>query len=417
LLQDQLQHAIKVAKRNGLPVVVMLIDIVRLSDINDILGYGGGDLVLQEIASRLQKSLRESDIVARLGGDEFVIVLQDVLFEDVGVAVAKIRVLFEQNISVDDTSLEIEAVFGVAMYPEHGETSDILLQRANIAMRVAKKEISDFSIYSSDDDPHSLRRLKLFGELRQAITNKELLLYYQPQIDISTGRIISVEALARWPHPDSGMIPPDDFIPMIEQSGLIRPFTLWVLEEAIMQLRHWSQQGINLSIAVNLSARNLLDPDLPNAIAAMLESHRLSSAQLTLEVTESAIMTRPENALKLLTKLHEMGFKLSIDDFGTGYSSLAYLKKFPVDELKIDQSFVFDLADRDDDAIIVRSTIELAHNMGMKVVAEGVESEDILSTLSILNCDLAQGYYMSRPIAAQDLEIWLAESPWGISAS
>ncbi len=414
LLQDRLQYALKVAKRDALPVAVILIDVARLSDVNDILGHSGGDLVLQEIASRLQKSLRDSDTVARLGSDEFALVLPTVLFEHIDVTAAKIRSLFEQSITVEDTALEIEAVFGIALYPEHGDEPDILLQRANIALRAAKKATIDFSIYDPENDPGSLRQLKLFGELRQALTQKELFLYYQPQIDIRTNRIISVEALARWSHPVEGVIPPNDFIPMVEQSGLIKAFTLWVLEEAIEQLKRWSQQGIDLTIAVNLSARNLLDPHLPDAIAAMLESHNVSPEHLTLEVTESAIMTRPENALKLLTRLHDMGFKLSIDDFGTGYSSLAYLKKFPMDELKIDQSFVFGLATNDDDAIIVRSTIELAQNMGLKVVAEGVEDEDVLDMLSILNCDLAQGYYMSRPVPVQELESWLVESPWGL---
>jgi len=414
LLQDRLQHSLKAAKRDSWPLAVILIDVVRLSDVNDIIGHGGGDLVLQEVANRLWKTLRESDTVARLTGDEFVLVLPRVLCEHIDVTVAKIRSLFEQSITIEDTALEIEAALGIALYPEHGDTPDILLQHANIALRTAKKESLEFSIYDPEQDPFSLRQLKLFGELRQALAKKELTLYYQPQIDLSSNRVKSVEALARWSHPVEGMIPPNDFIPMIEQSGLIKPFTLWVLDEAIEQLNRWSQQGIDLSIAVNLSARNLLDPQLPYAIEKMLESHSVDPAHLTLEVTESAIMTRPESALKILTKLHDMGLKLSIDDFGTGYSSLAYLKKFPVDELKIDQSFVFDLAKNNEDTIIVRSTIDLAQNMGLKVVAEGVEDEHVLAKLSTLSCNLAQGYYMSRPVPIQELENWLLDSPWGL---
>ncbi len=414
LLHDRLQHALKAAKRDSLHLAIIIIDIARLNDINATFGHSGGDLVLQEIANRLRKSLRKSDTVARLDSAEFALVMPAALFEHIHITIDKIHSLFEQTITVDDVALEIEAVFGIAMYPDHGDTADILLQRANIALRAAKKETFEFSVYDLENDPSSLRRLKLFGELRQAIMKKELFLHYQPQIDIRTSKIISVEALARWHHPVEGMIPPNDFIPMIEQSGLIKPFTLWVLDEAIGQLKRWSQQGVNLTIAVNLSARNLLDPRLPDAIAAMLEIHNVDPTRLTLEVTESAIMTRPEKALKILTRLHDMGFKLSIDDFGTGYSSLAYLKKFPVDELKIDQSFVFDLAKNNEDIIIVRSTIDLAQNMGLKVVAEGVEDEHVLAKLSTLSCNLAQGYHMSRPLPIQDLENWLLDSPWGL---
>ena len=241
--------------------------------------------------------------------------------------------------------------------------------------------------------------------------------FCQPKVDIKSGHIMGVEALARWQHPLEGMISPADFIPMVEQSGLIRPFTRWVIEEAIVQLRNWKADGIELSIAVNLSTRNLLDPELPGTIAELLEQYQVSACNLCLEITESALMSRPEQALKVLKRLHEMGAKLSIDDFGTGYSSLAYLKKLPVDELKIDQSFIFGLIDNEDDAVIVRSTIELAHNLGLRVVAEGVESKAVMEKLKIENCDIAQGYYLSWPLPRAELQQWLHTSPWGLQGT
>ena len=410
LLHDRLHQALRVARRNSKPVTVIVIDVVRLSDVNDVIGHAGGDLVLLEISKRLRRSLHESDTVARIGGDEFALVL----FENVDVTVAKIQKLFEQTVTVEDTPLRIEAKFGIALYPEHGNEPNILLQRATIALHTAKKENIDYSIYNLSHNEHGVRRLKLFGELRQALSNNELFLHYQPQIDIKTSQVKSVEALARWFHPTHGLIAPDDFIPMVEQSGLIKPFTHLVLEEAIRQIKHWSSLGFDIPICVNLSARNLLDPLLPDAIAKLLESQNVGPAYLTLEVTESAIMDRPERALKVLTSLHDMGLKLSIDDFGTGYSSLSYLKELPVSEMKIDQSFILGLPESQDNIIIVRSTIDLAHNMGMEIAAEGVEDEHVLAQLSALGCDIAQGYFISRPLSAQELESWLRESHWGL---
>ena len=417
LFQDRLIYALKAARRGASALAVLTIDVMRLREVNDILGHGAGDFVLQEVASRLQKTLRESDTLARLGGDEYAIILPGVSMQQVDIAVGKIQQQFELPVNIEDISLEVEAAIGIALYPEHGDEPALLLQHADIAMHVAKNESTGFSVYNHEGNPYTLRRLKLLGELRQAIEKMELVLYYQPQIDLKTGRITSVEALARWPHPSEGIIPPDEFIPMVEKSGLIQPFTHWVLEDAIRQVKRWTEAGIDLTIAVNLSARNLIDVNLPGDIEKLLDSYNVSPAQLTLEVTESAIMSRPETALSILTQLHNIGFKLSIDDFGTGYSSLAYLKKLPVSELKIDQSFVFGLTTNDDDAVIVRSTIELAQNMGLKVVAEGVEDQDILDTLVVLGCDIAQGYHMSRPLPVEELDVWLANSPWGFEDS
>jgi len=414
LLHDRLEHSLKVAHRDTLTLAVFAVDVVRLGEVNDLLGHQSGDIVIQEVASRLQNELRESDTVARLAGDEFVLVLPGVDTKKIDAIADKLQLLFEQPFVVNNVFLEIEVAIGISLYPNHGNEPDVLLQHADIAMRIAKSEATGYSIYMPENDPFSLRRLRLNGEIRQAISEKKLVLYYQPKIDIKPNRIVSVEALARWPHPENGMITPNDFIPIVEQSGLIRPFTLWVLEQAIEQCKLWTDQGIDLSIAVNLSTRNLLDPELPRNIANLLETYKINPACLTLEITESAVMTRPEHALKTLTQLNNMGLKLSIDDFGTGYSSLASLKKLPVKELKIDKSFVFGLTTNQDDAVIVRSTIDLAHNLGLQAVAEGVESQATLDQLALLDCDVAQGYHMGRPMPVEELNNWLNNSDWGI---
>lgn len=410
LLQDRLAHALKIARQEKSPLAVIMVGVARLQEINDLLGHQNGDLVLKEVADRLQKALHESGTVARLSGDEFAIVLPGTDAKQAHLTVVMIQKLFEQPVIIEDTSLELEAAIGIAQYPDHGEAPAILIQRADIAMRVAKHEASGFSVYNSNDDPFSVRRLRLHGELRQAIKDETLTVYYQPKIDIKTGKVTSVEALARWPHPTDGMIAPADFIPMVEQSGLIRPFTLWVLEQSIKQSQLWADAGIDLAVAVNLSTRNLLDPSLAESIAQLLEFHQVPPHRLTLEITESAVMSRPEHALKILNRLHAMGIKISIDDFGTGYSSLAYLKQLPVSELKIDYSFVSGIVSNENDAVIVRSTIDLAHNLGLSVVAEGVEDKNTLDLLSILRCDTAQGYYFSRPLPSEELSSWLAES-------
>ncbi len=414
LFQDRLRHALKVAKRDVLPLIVIVIDVVRLGHINDALGYSGGDVILQAVAKRLKSTFRGSDTVARLDGDVFALVLPAINMQQVKTPLLKILQLFETPVVVEDISLEIDLAMGVSLYPDHGEEQGILLQRADIAMRSAKKGSVEYSIYDPEQDPQSLKQLKLLGELRQALEHKELQLHYQPQIDLATGKTVSVEALARWSHPEQGMIPPTDFIPMVEQSGLIKSFTLWVLQEAITQIRDWLNRGIDLRVGVNLSTRNLLDPDLPDLIAEILNEHDVSPEYLILEVTESAVMSRPEYAMKVLRRLHDMGIKLSVDDFGTGYSSFEYLTKMPVDVLKIDRSFILGMDSSEDDSMIVRSIIDLSQNLGLEVVAEGVEDNLTLTILSTLKCNIAQGYYLCRPVPVHELEIWLHKSAWGL---
>ena len=413
LLQDRFLQALKTVRRDAAPLAVLVVDVMRLREVNDILGHRCGDLVLQEVARRLQKDLRGSDTVARLAGDEFAIILPGVGADHVSGVTGTLVKNIEQAIIIDDTPLEIEIAIGVALYPDHGDEASVLLQRADIAMRVAKTERLCYLIYDPHDDPFSAWHLKLFGELRQAIHDRALVLYYQPKVDIASGKVTGVEALARWPHPVEGLIAPADFIPLVEQSGVIRPFTLWVLEEAVIQCARWRDAGLHLTLAVNLSTRNLLDPGLADHIAQLLDRYRVSAAQLVLEITESAAMSRSETAVKTIHRLHAIGLGLSIDDFGTGYSSLSYLKRLPVSELKIDQSFVSGMLKNEHDAVIVRSTIELAHNLGLKVVAEGVENTQTLGMLAELGCDVAQGYHYSRPLTAPALQNWLAARSGG----
>lgn len=412
LLKDRINHELSRARREESMVSIFLIDVRRLKEVNEILGYISGDNLLIEVATRLKQIVRKSDTISSMGGDEFALVLPSVNMHQAPLIAEKIHSLFEQSIVIENTALDVEVAIGMAIYPDHGENADLLIQHADIAMQLAKNDVNAWSIYNPENDPRSLHKLKLQGELRQALINKELRLYYQPQIDIETKQVISVEALARWPHATLGMIAPDNFIPMIESSGLIRPFTMWVLQEAMQQRLIWSEQGINIIIGINLSARNIIDQKLPILIRQLLIDNKVKAEHFTLEVTESAIMSRPDIAIQVLMELHEMGFRLSIDDFGTGYSSLAYLKKLPVSELKIDQSFVFGLTSNNDDLKIVKSTIDLSHNMDLKVIAEGVESEEILDVLTTLQCDIAQGYFISKPKPADEFISWLNASTW-----
>lgn len=415
LFTDRLTLALAIAQRETQPLTIILLNIARLKEVNDTVGHHNGDIVLQEVARRITMALRKTDTVARLSGDEFAILLPGVGKESATFTIETIQKAMETPTMIDDSPLDIEVYMGVAVYPQHGEDATVLLSRADVAMRMAKNEVGGFFIYDYSHDPYSRRRLSLLGELRQAIAQDELVLYYQPQIDIASGKVMGVEALVRWPRTADDMVSPEEFIPLAEQTGLIRPLTLWVLEQAVQQYERWRTSGFNLKISVNLSARNLLDPTMPDMLEKILAARQVTSDGLMLEVTESAVMLHPERALKILTQLQAMGASLSVDDFGTGYSSLAYLKKLPVCELKIDQSFVFGMVKNENDAIIVRSTIDLAHNLGLKVVAEGVEDQETLLLLASFGCDIGQGYFFARPMPAENFTRWLSESPWGIS--
>ncbi|MDC4228014.1 MAG: EAL domain-containing protein [Candidatus Manganitrophus sp.] len=412
LLQDRLQQAILSARRDKKALALLVMDLDRFKEINNILGHDYGDLLLQQVGPRLREVLRESDTVARLGGDEFAILLLSIGLDGAILAAEKILRHFLSPFVVDCLSLEVGTSIGIALFPEHGDDANTLLRRADMAMYEAKQQGTGYAVYSPQHERHNSSHMILMGDLRHAIDRNELFLQYQPKIDLKTQSIIGAEALVRWQHPSRGTVPPDQFIPLSEQGGLIKPLTLWVLKAALSQCRSWHQAGLKLSVAVNLSARNLQDPQLPDQVARLLRASDVEPEWLHLEITESVIMADPARAMEILNQLSKMEVHLSIDDFGTGYSSLGYLKKLPVDEIKIDKSFVKEMAVEEDDAIIVRSTIDLAHNLGLKVVAEGIETREIFDRLIALGCDAAQGYYISRPISPADLLHWLTHSPW-----
>lgn len=407
LFDDRLGDAIAVAKRESQPLALILIDIDRLRDIKNTLGPRSTDIVLQEIGLRLQNVLRDGDTVARLGGGEFALALPGVGI-DYAVEVAKFtRQQLTASFLLDEVPLHVDVDMGIVLFPDHGDDSDLLLQRADVAVGQARKEKVDYVIYDPERDPFSLRRLTLFGSLRDAIKKGDFVLHYQPKVDFASGDIVSVEALVRWLHPQEGMLSPMEFIPLAEHTGLIKPLTAWVLNEAIRQCHTCKQQGLNARVAVNLSAADLQQLQLPDQVAETLAQWGMQPHDLVLEITESAIMDDPERAMQVLARLDEMGIELSIDDFGTGYSSLAYLRKLPVREVKIDQSFVFGLASNDDDATIVHSIINLAHDLGLKVVAEGIESQQVWDVLAGFGCDTGQGSYVSPPIAKEELIAWM----------
>lgn len=412
LLVDRLQQSLFHSQREGLPVALLLIEFCRIKEITDTLGHRSSDAVIKQIGPRLQKTLRESDTIARLDAGNFAVLLSNVGQENVALIAKKIINSLERPFNVGDLELEVGAFIGIAIFPEHGDDADTLFRQADVAMSLAKKQGRDFVIYTADSDPHHVDKLTLMTDLRQAIGNNELQLYYQPKIDVKTQQVIGAEALIRWFHPLRGLVPPDDFIPKAEQTGLIKPLTKWVIEQALQQGHEWDKQGIPLNIAINVSQRSLYDRELINQIADTMQRLNIKYCSLDIEITETAIMDQPEQSMLTLQELHNMGIHLSIDDFGTGFTSLAYLKELPVDELKIDKSFIMNMLNDGKDIMIVRSIIELAHSLGRVVVAEGVESQEILDLLRTLYCDTAQGFYMSRPLPACDFEHWLKTSAW-----
>jgi diguanylate cyclase (GGDEF)-like protein len=410
LFHDRVRQALTSARRDHVPAAVMIMDLDRFKEVNDTLGHASGDELLKQVGLRLSASLRESDTVARLGGDEFGVLLPKVVDAEAAVAVArKLRTTLEEPFTIHGLTLQMEASVGIALYPDHGGDVQSLLQRADVAMYVAKEHPAGCEVYTRERDDYSPDRLTLLTELRRAIDRGELLLHYQPKADLRTGEIHGVEALVRWQHPERGMIPPDEFIPAAQKTGVIGPLTMFVLDEALRQCRTWSLQGLELCVAVNLSTRNLLDLHLPEAVGELLARWEVPAGLLELEITESTILADPVRAMQILSRLDEMGVRLSIDDFGTGYSSLAYLKRLPVDELKIDKSFILGMDESENDEVIVRSTIDLGRNLGLRVVAEGVESAQGWSRLAQLGCNVAQGYYLSRPVPAAELTAWLRQ--------
>ena len=408
LLRERVAQELQTQERTHL--ALLLLDLDHFQEVNDTFGHQQGDVILQQVGERLCHALAASTTVAHTGGDEFVILLPGADEADVREAMVIIYHVFDLPFLIQEFPMHIEASIGIAISSTHETDFSTLLRQADVAMYIAKRKHSGYVFYQPELDPYTPRRLGLLGALRAAIAGGELALYYQPQIDLQTGIVHSVEALIRWNHPDYGYVPPDQFIPLAEQTGLILPLTAWVLEAAIKQCADWLQQGIQLSVSVNLSAHNLHEADLSARIAHLLELYALPARYLCVEVTESAVMTDIKQALEILNSISEMGIKIAVDDFGTGYSSLAYLKRLPVNELKIDLLFVKQMTTDRVDAIIVQSTIRMARDLGLKVIAEGVEDLETSNLLAEYGCDCGQGYLWSRPIPGKDLELWLEKT-------
>ncbi|MEP6476178.1 MAG: EAL domain-containing protein [Actinomycetota bacterium] len=409
LFQQRLQEAIADAEKAGSSLAVMIMDLDHFKEINDTLGHHYGDLLLQEIGPRLSAALRPGDLMARLGGDEFGVVLPRLSEDHIAIRVAeRLMEEMEHPVVVEGIALDVSASIGIATYPVHSDDVETLLRRADVAMYAAKESGSGYEVYSPALDKNSPSRLTLIGQVRPAIDNDEFFLHYQPKARLSDGRVTGVEALIRWQHPERGLVPPDEFIPLVERTVLLRPLTQFVLNEALRQWHQWSHAGTQLEVAVNLSPRSLLDPQLPEVVGELLERWGVPPRFLTLELTESFLMTDSGRSLGVLAALSKIGLLLSIDDFGTGYSSLSYLKRLPIGEIKIDRSFVMNMHENANDAMIVRATVDLGRNLGLRVVAEGVETQEAWDQLAEQRCDIAQGYFLCRPIPAQQLTEWLA---------
>ena len=413
LFQDRLNQATLLLQREKKPFAVFQVDLDRFKAINDTLGHDVGDMVLQEVARRIQGVLRETDTAARMGGDEFALLLPGIGDMNAAAIVAqKIVDAAASPIVIRGHTLDVGASIGIAIAPQHGEGGDELMRRADAAMYEAKQTRGGYSFFRSDLETLVQERNLQLTELRRAIANDEMVIHYQPKIDFVTHAVSGAEALVRWQHPTRGLILPDDFIPLAEKSGLIKILTPLVLKKALAQCAIWRRAGLNLTIAVNISAINLQDEGFSTRVAELVKDLNADASWLELEVTESAIMSNPLLAIANIKVLSEMGAQISIDDFGTGYSSMTYLKKLLVAKIKIDKSFVMEMSTDKNDSVIVQSTIDLGHNLGMKVVAEGVENAESWARLKELGCDAAQGYYMSRPLSAEKFSDWLTHSPW-----
>ncbi len=407
LLHDRMEQAINAARRDHRNLTLLMIDLDRFKEINDTLGHHVGDNVLKEVGQRLLVTLRQIDTVARLGGDEYAILLPDTNIAFAEVITKKISSTLEKVFIIDELKLFIKASIGLAEYPTHGKDAATLIQHADVAMYIAKRGQLGYAVYDPQDDEYSIGRLALISDLRDALANNALKLHYQPKLKLETETTVGVEALLRWEHQTYGAIPPDQVISLAEQTGLIDDVTKWVFKETVRQIEIWQKQNRSIDVSINLSMYNLKNPDLNHYIETLFRDSRVNPASITLEITESAMMANPKRSLKTLLDISSMGINLSIDDFGTGFSSLAYLKKLPVNELKIDKSFVMDIVEDENDFTIVKSTIDLAHNLGIRVIAEGVENEEVYGILKDLDCDEVQGFFISYPLEPGQLEVFL----------
>jgi diguanylate cyclase (GGDEF)-like protein len=404
-LMGEIEHARATKGR----MAVMLMDLDHFKEINDTLGHHFGDLLLQEIGPRLSSVLRDNDLMARLGGDEFGIVLPDLPSEDVALRIAD-RVLeeLEQPVAVEGLALDVSGSIGIAMFPMHAEDAEALLRRADVAMYVAKENGGGYEVYQDSFDRHNPQRLTLIGQVRPALESGEFVMFYQPKVRLMDGRVAGAEALIRWEHPTLGLVPPDEFIPLVEKTVLLRPLTHYVAETVLRQWREWAGMGIRLPIAINVSPRSLLDSDFPDSIEQLLQEADVPPAFLRIELTEGFLMGDSGRSIAVLDALANVGVGLSIDDFGTGYSSLSYLKRLPIEEIKVDRSFVMQMHVDANDFMIVRATVDLGRNLGLRVVAEGVEDLATFDRLAEFGCDEAQGYYISKPMSAIEFTRWLS---------
>ncbi len=410
LFHDRIEQAILLAERTKQRFVVMIMDLDRFKEINDSLGHHAGDVLLQEVALRLREVLRSTDTVARLGGDEFGVLSVDAIDVTVATALAeRMRKAVEQPLRIDELDLDVECSIGIALYPVHGETVVDLLKHADFAMYAAKQRGTSFEVYAPTDKPITTEQIGLVAEFRRALDDRQLVAHYQPVVELSSGRVRSLEALVRWRHPRHGLLLPGEFLPLIEQTSLINGMTIEILDQALAQSRVWCDEGLDLRVAVNLSPRSLQDPSLPGELERLLEKWSIEPSRLDIEITESTVMSHQKRALEALEALRTLGVGLVLDDFGTGYSSLTFLRGLPIDKIKIDRSFVEHMETSVSDGVIVRSLVDLAHNLGLEVIAEGVEGESVAMRLSELGCDAAQGFFFSTPRSPGELHGWLHE--------
>lgn len=409
LLIDRLEQSIHNSQQERSSFAILIMDLDRFKEVNDTLGHEVGDKLLQLVAKKLVNILREVDIIVRLGGDEFAVLLTTAQEAQAEKIAKKIVGEFQNVFTINDTPLYIGISIGVSVYPLHGVTSQTILQRADVAMYVAKRNKMGYAIYNPQYDDFSVGKLALISDLRKAIDQDQLFLEYQPVIDIKSGAVISAEALLRCDHPERGKVYPDEIIPIAEQTGLINPITYWLIDTSAKYCNKLKENGINIKIAINLSVYNLQENYFIENIMGIFKENNISPTSFIMEITESVMMTNPKKSIDILHQLDELGIEIAVDDFGTGYSSLAYLKKLPLSKLKIDKSFIMDMLEDDNDAMIVRSTIDLAHNLGMQVIAEGIEEKEMLDLLDILGCELGQGYYISRPKGEHDFQQWVVE--------
>jgi len=407
LLNDRIERILFDAKRHQQSFALFLIDLDRFKEINDTLGHQFGDKLLKVVSVRLKESVRINDSIARLGGDEFAVLLPHTDYKGAELCANRILYAMSKPFVIDNITTESKASIGISIFPEHAQEADELMKYADIAMYQAKQSQSGFALYDPEQNKHSVRRLRLMSDLRDTVKNQNIHLAYQPVVDTSSRDLAYVEALARWNHPELGGIPPDEFISMAEQMGLINVLTMQILDQSLKDLVRWNKQGYDFGVSVNLSVYSLQNLSLPDDIQALLQMHGVAAEKIQLEITETALMQDLARAGKILNALSELGVQLAIDDFGTGFSSLNYLKKLPVDALKIDRSFISDMCTDQTDRAVVKTVIELGHNLDCQVVAEGVEDQSTLDLLDQMSVDKLQGYFISKPIGKYDLEAWL----------